>query len=235
MDVDTNTVAVPVPPDERLTVAGLMVTVGPGGETDSAMATVLLNPFKLVRVMVERAEEPATMLRLNGFAAIVKSGGGGVITMKVAVTLCTSAPLVPITVSPHVPLVWNVVPKVRVELADPSGGTVTMLGLILQVGQKSARHAGGSVKVTVPLKPFTLVIVIVENAEDPGATVWDAGLALITKSVPVLVENRALCIVSGTGLGVPFAIVTQTPPGTLVFEQPVWKPRLVPKVVPVML
>lgn len=33
----------------------------------------------------------------------------------------------------------------------------------------------------------------------------------------------------------PLAIVTHTPPLTLVLEQPVWNPRVIPEVVPVML
>jgi hypothetical protein len=37
------------------------------------------------------------------------------------------------------------------------------------------------------------------------------------------------------GVGVPFAMVTQNPPETLVLVQPVWNAIVVPKVVPVTL
>lgn len=36
--------------------------------------------------------------------------------------------------------------------------------------------------------------------------------------------NVAPCTVSGSGVGVPFDIDTQTPPLTLVLEHPVWNP-----------
>jgi hypothetical protein len=74
---------------------------------------------------------------------------------------------------------------------------------------------------TVPEKPLTLVTLNVEVAVCPGLILRLLAATVITKSGVVLVENVAVWTVSGTGVGVPFVTVTQTPPVTLVPAQPV--------------
>jgi hypothetical protein len=86
------------------------------------------------------------------------------------------------------------------------------------------------VRVIVPANPPTLVRVMVEVLEDPCLRVRLAGLAEMVK-----LGLGFGGMVSGAGDRVPFAIVTQTPPLTLVFEHPVWKLMTVPDVVVTML
>ncbi len=52
-------VDVPVPPLVRVMLEGLSDAVRPEGETFVERETVPVKPLRLVRVMVERAEEPA--------------------------------------------------------------------------------------------------------------------------------------------------------------------------------
>ena len=52
-------VDVPVPPLLRVMLEGLSDAVRPEGETFVERETVPVKPLRLVRVMVERAEEPA--------------------------------------------------------------------------------------------------------------------------------------------------------------------------------
>lgn len=85
-------------------------------------------------------------------------------------------------------------------------------------------------RATVPVNPPTLVSVIVDEPDEPRLIARLFGLAAIAKLELALVGT-----VSGTGNGVPFATVTQTPLLTLVFVQPVWKFMTVPEVVAAML
>ena len=67
-DVDTVRVEVPVPPAERVTVAGLKDADGPLGETALEMLTVPVNPPRLVRLIVEVADVPGVRARPFGLA-----------------------------------------------------------------------------------------------------------------------------------------------------------------------
>lgn len=67
-------VVVPVPPAERVTLVALRVGVGPGGDMEDVRLIVPEKPLTLVRVTVDAADEPAWIVRLTGFAAMVKSG-----------------------------------------------------------------------------------------------------------------------------------------------------------------
>ena len=90
--------------------------------------------------------------------------------------------------------------------------------------------------VMVPENPPRLESVIVDVPEELRWMLRLTGFAVIEKSggVPVLLKT-AVCTVSGSGVGVPLAMVTHVL-GTLVGAgQPVWKPRGIPEVVPVML
>jgi hypothetical protein len=90
--------------------------------------------------------------------------------------------------------------------------------------------------VTVPLNPFMPRIVMVKLADEPRFTVWLVGVAVIVKlGVAPLVLKIAVCTLSGTGFGVPFAILTHKGGLLVCVPHPVWKPRLVPELVPVIL
>ena len=94
------------------------------------------------------------------------------------------------------------------------------------------------VRLTVPEKPLMLVRLRANVAEEPAVIVRLLGFVDRTKLGVVMVENMADSTASGTALGEPLATVTQTG-GSLVGAvgepQPVWKPRVVPDVVLVML
>ncbi len=81
--VENERVAVPVPPGPMLTLDGL--TPQPGQDAQSggaelARLTVPLKLLRLVREIVELADEPAGTVRLVGLAEIVKSGVADVLT-----------------------------------------------------------------------------------------------------------------------------------------------------------
>ena len=66
--VDTVRGEVPVPPAERVTVAGLKDADGPLGETTVEMLTVPVNPPRLVRLIAEVADVPGVKARPFGLA-----------------------------------------------------------------------------------------------------------------------------------------------------------------------
>jgi hypothetical protein len=71
----TVSVDVPVPPLVRMILEGLSDAVRPEGETLVESDTVPVNPLRLVRVMVEVAEEPAGIVIVVGLAEMLKLGG----------------------------------------------------------------------------------------------------------------------------------------------------------------
>ena len=64
----------PVPPEERETLAGFRERLRPAGEPAEDMVTVPAKPSRLVRVIVEVAVDPALTLGEAGFAEILKFG-----------------------------------------------------------------------------------------------------------------------------------------------------------------
>ncbi len=83
---------VPVPPDDRVTLAGLSRAVSPL-EADAASETVPAKPFTETRVTVEAPEAPATILTVPG-ALVVKS-----CTVKMTLAEFAMPPLTPVTVT----------------------------------------------------------------------------------------------------------------------------------------
>ena len=82
--VDTVRTEVPVPPDERVTVAEVRLTVSPAG-TEADRVMVPVKPLRLVRVAVEVAEVPCATLRLLGLTLREKSGiGEGLTATEIA-------------------------------------------------------------------------------------------------------------------------------------------------------
>ena len=82
----TLSVAVPCPPDARVTVELLSDVLGPGvGETVAERVTVPENPFRLVSDIVDPAEEPLVRVNEVGLAAMLKSPGLTETTLTVTV------------------------------------------------------------------------------------------------------------------------------------------------------
>ena len=109
---------------------------------------------------------------------------------------------------------------------------IMVLGEIVTVGP-----IGDTLPViaTTPENPFRLVALTRKEPEDPCASpISLAGDGVCNENVGRL-ANIAVWILSIFGVGVPFAIVTQIPPPTLVVEHPVWNPTVVAKVAPVTL
>jgi len=69
---------VPVPPNERETLDGLIERPSPAGEPVEDTVMVPAKLLILVKVIVEVDADPALMLSEVGFTEIVKSGGGEV-------------------------------------------------------------------------------------------------------------------------------------------------------------
>ncbi len=69
---------------------------GPDGDIEAARLMVPVNPPKLLKVIVEKPEEPAVMARLLGLAVKAKSGCEDTMTETVTV-LNTPVTLLPIT------------------------------------------------------------------------------------------------------------------------------------------
>ena len=69
-----------------------------------------------------------------------------------------------------------------VAVAFPFDASVTLVGLIDQVGQPG--HVGGAevLRLTVPLNPFTLVRWMFDLAGEPWVMVSEEGKAVIVKS-----------------------------------------------------
>lgn len=161
------TVAVP----ELVTLVGVIAPQVRFVGTVSVKDTVPVNPLTAVTVMVDVAEVP-TVTAAGDVAEMVKSR-----TVNVAVVECDRVPLVPVIVRVYV--------AATVELHDTVAvpEPVTVRGLIAP----QVRLAGTvSVRLTVPVNPFSAVTVIVEVAETPTFTA--AGeVALMLKSVTVKV------------------------------------------------
>jgi len=70
---ETVSVDVAVPPDERVTLEGLRVAVGPVGETTEERATAPVKPPMLVNEIVDLPDEPAGTVSVTGLAEMRKS------------------------------------------------------------------------------------------------------------------------------------------------------------------
>ena len=121
---------------------------------------------------------------------------------------------------------------VTVAVAEPLAGTVRLETFKVTVGPVGLT---ATLRVTEPVKLLTLVIVTVDVAEEPALMLRLLGLTVVAKSGAELFENVAFWTLSGSGVGVPLAIVTHVFGDTLVFEHPVWNPRGMPEVVAVTL
>jgi hypothetical protein len=123
---------------------------------------------------------------------------------------------------------------VKVEVADPPDASVTLVTLRLALSPVDETDA---VRETVPEKPLTLLtVMIVEISHPPRGTVtleWFDEMVKSGVGLPLL--KVAVCTLSGTGFGVPFAMLMHKGGLLVCVPHPVWKPRLVPELVPVIL
>ncbi len=153
--------------EDNVTLVVLSIDMGPlraKGETLVERLMVPANPFWLVRTMFTVPADPLCNVMLGVLAEIVKSGGGGGVTVKVAGVVRDRVPLVPVIVTVKVPTVFELHEIVSVP-------EVVML---LGVTAPHVRPAGAvAVRVTVPVKPLTGVTVIVDVAAVPTVVVGE--------------------------------------------------------------
>lgn len=76
----------------RFTIVGFNEADGPLGETEAAKLTVFANPARLVRLIVEVADDPGGTARPLGLAEREKSGCEGCETFTATVTEWMSVP-----------------------------------------------------------------------------------------------------------------------------------------------
>ncbi len=151
-----------------MTDDGRKNSVGPTGTAAAVRLTVPAKPFEPgVMVTMETAEKPALTVSTDGLAPTEKS-----CFVKVTVAACDNDPLEPVTATEKVPT-WEGV-HVRVEVPEPT----TLVGLSVQVSPVT----GADVRETGPAKPFTALIVMVEEPDVPVLTGTLVGLAAIVKS-----------------------------------------------------
>jgi len=128
-DVDTVRVTDADPPGGRRTLDRLRVAMIIFDETVSVNVTVPLKPLRLVRVIVEVAEEPCVIVRFAGTAEREKSGGCDWEILKRTFTECVRLALVPVTVMfPEVPAAPPIISSVA--NAVPPGVRLTLEGVI---------------------------------------------------------------------------------------------------------
>jgi hypothetical protein len=127
--------------------------------------TTPANPLSAVTLMIEVPIEPALTVTFVGVAVVVKSW-----TTNVTVAEWDSEPLVPVTNTCLLPVDVNV--HDIVALPEP----VTLVGVTVQ------DEVVLVTRLTIPAKPFTAVIVVVEVPTALTFTLTLVGLVLIVKS-----------------------------------------------------
>jgi hypothetical protein len=129
-----------------------------------ARLTTPEKPFRAVTLMVEVLADPASAVRLVGFAASAKSW-----IVYATVVECDREPLVPVNVT------WRVLAAEKlhdnVELPEP----VTFVG-------ETVHNVLFVARSTTPANPLRAVIAMVEVAAVPVLTVRVVGLASMVKS-----------------------------------------------------
>jgi hypothetical protein len=181
--VNTVKIELADPPLWRVTFAGFRLIESPDGLAVENMETVPANPFRLAMARVDVPEEPRRIVRLEGLAEMEKSGGGDWEILKTTFAECVRLPLVPVTVMfPEVPAVPPIISSVA--NAVPPGVRLTLEGVIDHTVHPGVGHRGeGDVwRLTVPLKLFRLVRVIVELPWPPDERMTVVGFAEMEKS-----------------------------------------------------
>jgi hypothetical protein len=155
-------------------LAGLKLAVTPLGRPEAERVTEPLKPLTGVTVMVLVPLAPRLMLTLAGDAESEKSGTATAFTVRLMVVLRVKAPDVPVIVTVAVPVV-----------AVPLAVNVTVLVVVVLPGLKDAVTPLGrpeADKLTLPLKPFTGLTVMVLFALPPCVTETLVGEAESEKS-----------------------------------------------------
>jgi hypothetical protein len=136
MDDCTVSVESPEVVGETLTIEGLRDAVAPAMEMEDVRLTAPEKLLRLVTVIAALLEDPELNSREVGLAVIVKSGAA--VTFTTIVTVLTSEPLIPVTVTLYspsgVPLVPECVVIVRPDIAVPEGRSWRVEGLRLAPG-----------------------------------------------------------------------------------------------------
>jgi hypothetical protein len=160
-------------PPFGFTLPGLNEQLAPVGnplQLAPVKVMVWLNPPLGVIVIVVVPDCPGElMVTVVGLAPIVKSPEEADVTVSVSVVVCVKLPEVPVTVTAAVPVV-----------AVPLAVSVSVLVLVAGFGLKFAVTPFGRPEAendTLPLKPFSGVIVIVLVPWLPCATLKLFGLA----------------------------------------------------------
>jgi len=168
-------------------LAGLKLAVTPLGRPEAARLTEPVKPFTGVTVMVLVPLAPRLIVTLAGEAESEKFGVAAAFTVRLMVVLCVKAPEVPVIVTVAVPVV-----------AVPLAVNVTLLVVVVLAGLKDAVTPLGrpeAVKLTLPVKPFTGVTVIVLLPLPPCVTETLAGDAESEKSAAAAAFTVSVTVV----------------------------------------
>jgi hypothetical protein len=155
-------------------LAGLKLAVTPEGRPEADRLTLLLKPFTGLTVIVLVPLPPCVTETLVGDAESVKFGVAAAFTVRLIVVVWVKLPDVPVTVTVAVPVVAVLLAvSVKVLLV------VVLPGLKLAVTPEGKPEAD---RLTLPLKPFTGLTVMVLVPLPPCVTVTLVGEADRPKS-----------------------------------------------------
>jgi hypothetical protein len=193
-------VIVELPPPGAAIVLGLKLTVVPLGAPLAVRLIALLNPPPTVVVIVEVPELPCATLTDVGKPVSVKLAAA--VTVRATVALCWVSPPLASTVIGYVPTaVLEPTAIVIVELPPP--GAAIVLGLKLTVVPLGAPAA---VRLIALLKPPLTVVVTVEVAELPCATLTEVGESVSVKLLGA-VTVRATVVLCWVPPPVPVTVI----------------------------
>jgi len=158
---------------------GLNPAETPLGKTEVTVnPTLPLKPFKLFRVIVEVAPTPpCAIVKLVGDADRLKSGvGGAALTVRETEVVCIRLPEVPV-------IVRETVPNTAVPLAVSESVLLPVAGFGENVAVTPLSKPAVTEKLTLPLKPFAgLILMVLVPAAPPWVIVTLAGEAANEKS-----------------------------------------------------
>lgn len=164
-----------VPPDFRITLAGLIDGKMLVEEVLTVNDTVPEKPPRLPRLIVELPDTSGPRVIVAGFADMLNGA-----TINATMILCVIMPLVPVTVTLKTP----VEEELQVSEDVPDEPRVMLVGLTEQVGPVGETDTDNP---TVPKNPLGVRTVIVDEPEPPTAEVIDEGEDARLKSGTVTV------------------------------------------------
>jgi hypothetical protein len=154
----------------------LKLTVTPDGWPLALNATDCAEPLVTAVEIVDVPLEPCATERLDGFALMEKSAGGGGVTVSVTVVECVPLGAVPVTVTVYVPVAVEGSTLIVIVDEPPA---VTDDGLKLAVAPVGSPVA---LSATDCAEPLVTAVEIVEVPLEPWPTLTLEGFALIEKS-----------------------------------------------------